>query len=107
MLSLADFFPLFFNDITPVWFSSYYKPEGVYSGNMVGKGENAGNQHFLLFPQCLHPYKGKFASFEPHLKLSSANAFNLDKATVLLFGKGLLSLYNTILTHNDPVKRAF
>ena len=20
--------------------------------NMVGKGENAGNQHFLLFPQC-------------------------------------------------------
>ena len=21
-------------------------------GNIVGKGENAGNQHFLLFPQC-------------------------------------------------------
>ena len=21
--------------------------------NIVGKGENAGNQHFLLFPQCL------------------------------------------------------
>ena len=20
--------------------------------NIVGKGENAGNQHFLLFPQC-------------------------------------------------------
>ena len=20
--------------------------------NLVGKGENAGNQHFLLFPQC-------------------------------------------------------
>ena len=20
--------------------------------NFVGKGENAGNQHFLLFPQC-------------------------------------------------------
>ena len=22
------------------------------SENIVGKGENAGNQHFLLFPQC-------------------------------------------------------
>ena len=22
--------------------------------NTVGKGENAGQQHFLLFPQCLH-----------------------------------------------------
>ena len=21
-------------------------------GDIVGKGENAGNQHFLLFPQC-------------------------------------------------------
>ena len=26
-------------------------------GNIVGKGENAGNQHFLLFPQCFLPYK--------------------------------------------------
>ena len=25
--------------------------------NIVGKGENAGNQHFLLFPQCYHPYQ--------------------------------------------------
>ena len=23
--------------------------------NIVEKGENAGNQHFLLFPQCLYP----------------------------------------------------
>ena len=26
--------------------------------NIVGKGENAGYQHFLLFPQCFH--KGSF-----------------------------------------------
>ena len=27
--------------------------------NIVGRGENAGNQHFLLFPQCfLHISKG-------------------------------------------------
>ena len=25
--------------------------------NIVGKGENAGNQHFLLFPNCLLPYQ--------------------------------------------------
>ena len=25
--------------------------------NTVGKGENAGNQHFLLFPQCFLPYQ--------------------------------------------------
>ena len=25
--------------------------------NIVGKGENAGDQYFLLFPQCLQPYQ--------------------------------------------------
>ena len=27
--------------------------------NIVGKGENAGHQHFLLFPQCFLPYARK------------------------------------------------
>ena len=31
--------------------------------NIVGKGENAGNQHFLLFPQCFQPYQGHESSF--------------------------------------------
>ena len=26
--------------------------------NIVGKGENAGKQHFFLFPQCFLLYKG-------------------------------------------------
>ena len=32
--------------------------------NIVGKGENAGNQHFLLFPQCflIIPNKSHFLS---------------------------------------------
>ena len=36
--------------------------------NIVGKGENVDNQHFLLFPQCflLHVFQGKIAPFEPH-----------------------------------------
>ena len=33
--------------------------------NIVGKGENAGNQHFLLFPQCFLK-----ASLEGSLKVS-------------------------------------
>ena len=28
--------------------------------NIVGKGENAGNQHFLLFPHVLYPSQHKF-----------------------------------------------
>ena len=27
--------------------------------NIVGKGENAGNQHFLLFPPCFLPFLTK------------------------------------------------
>ena len=27
--------------------------------NIVGKGENAGYQHFLLFPQCFKKLKAK------------------------------------------------
>ena len=58
--------------------------------------ENAGYQHFLLFPQ----YFQKASSLES-LKVvivwkrankSSANAFNLDQPTILLFDKGLIDL---------------
>ena len=31
--------------------------------NIVGKGENVGNQHFLLFPQCFLHSKKKFQFF--------------------------------------------
>ena len=29
------------------------------SENAVGKGENAGNQHFLIFPQCFRANQGE------------------------------------------------
>ena len=47
--------------------------------NIVGKGENAGNQHFLLYPQCFppFPYTFKFLS-QFLLLLLSANSINLD-----------------------------
>ena len=53
-----------------------------------GKGENAGNQYFLLFPQCFfffQPYQGQESSF----MFSSANALNLDQSKILSFGNDL------------------
>ena len=35
--------------------------------NIVGKGENAGNQHFLLFPQCFLPIPKRISIFKLHL----------------------------------------
>ena len=32
--------------------------------NIVGKEENAGNQHFLLFPQCFLPNERQLQCFE-------------------------------------------
>ena len=34
--------------------------------NIEGKGENAGNQHFLLFPQCFLPLLKQIPIFQPH-----------------------------------------
>ena len=35
--------------------------------NIVGKEENAGNQHFLLFPQYFLPYQGEISAFRSFL----------------------------------------
>ena len=35
--------------------------------NIVGKGENAGNHHFLLFPQCFLPFSKQISIFWSHL----------------------------------------
>ena len=32
--------------------------------NLVGKGENAGNQHFLLFLQCFLPFPKQFSIYQ-------------------------------------------
>ena len=40
------------------------------------KGENAGNQHFLLLPQCFLLYYRQKTSIELHLCFSSASIFN-------------------------------
>ena len=35
--------------------------------NILGKGENAGNQHFLLFQQCFLPAPEQILNFQSHL----------------------------------------
>ena len=35
--------------------------------NIAGKGENAGHQHFLLFPQCFLLFQKSSSIFESHL----------------------------------------
>ena len=40
---------------------------------IVGNKENAGDQHFLLFPPCFLPYKGQKSSLEQHLTVSLLN----------------------------------
>ena len=58
----------------------------------MGKGENAGNQHFLLFPQCCQPFQ-----FSAKFNLSSADAFNLDQSKNLSLGKELTITRRQIL----------
>ena len=46
---------------------TYNNPEKESFENIVGKGENAGNQHFLLFPQCFLPFPKQISIFQPNL----------------------------------------
>ena len=66
--------------------------------NTVGKEENAGNQHFLLFPQCFLFLSQREIVILEMFNLSSANAFNLVMSKNLSFGKGLIP--RTEVAHN-------
>ena len=59
--------------------------------NIVVKGENAGNQHFLLFPQCFQKLYFPVL-LKPVIVWEIVNQQNAP----------LLTLYHTILTFNDP-----
>ena len=47
---------------------TFANPDKEEFENILGKGGNAGNQHFLLFPQCFLPYQKHKSLFELHLK---------------------------------------
>ena len=57
--------------------------------NTMGKGENAGNQHFLLFPTVFSTLSKREIIILIIFNMSSAKAFNFDKSNILSFGKEL------------------
>ena len=57
--------------------------------NIVGKGENAGIQHFLLFPHYFLPFPNQVSISDSQLYLSSAITLNLVQSKILSFGNGL------------------
>ena len=55
--------------------------------NIVRKGENAGNQHFLLFQQCFQPdQRQKPSDSLCKFSLLSSNVFELMQSKILSFG---------------------
>ena len=54
---------------------------------MLGKEENAVNQHFLLFPPCFLHFPKQISIFSHTFIMSSASPFNLDQSKILLFGR--------------------
>ena len=73
--------------------------------NIMGKEENAGNQHFLLFPKYFLLFK-KNPNFNFWITfiLPSANVFNLDWSTILLLDTGLNSI---LIEHGGHVSTLY
>ena len=57
--------------------------------NTVGKGEYAGNQHFVLFEQIFSTLPKRNFSFSVIFILLSASSLNLDQSKNVLFSEGL------------------
>ena len=57
--------------------------------NILGNGENACYQHFLLFSKCCLPFPKQISNFRVTFILLSASALNLDQSKILSFGKEL------------------
>ena len=78
--------------------------------NIIGKGENAGNQHFLLFPWYFLFYQRKKSSFQQHsfCRLHKLSIWNRLKFCILVFSKGLSVIMNidTPTYESCSVKRA-
>ena len=84
----------------------------TFCENIVGIGENAGNQHFLLFPKCFSPHPKINFYFSVTLILLSAIPFHLEQSKILLFGKYLrekekmlvTSIFSLSLNGFHPIK---
>ena len=63
----------------------------------MGKGENAGDQHFLPFPAMFstHSEKYYYYFFKLIVFLSSENTFHMDQPKNLSFGKELQEFFGS------------
>ena len=66
--------------------------------DFVEKGENAGNQHFLLFPQCFLPFPNQISIFLSHLlcRLQMFSIWNSLKFCHLVKSKAQFFYYPTV-----------
>ena len=64
--------------------------------NIAGKGHNAGNQHFLLFPQCFQPFLKQASIFQYHLSCLQVLSI-WTRLKFLSFGK-VLTIFITLAT---------
>ena len=55
--------------------------------SIVGKGENNGNQHFLLLLQCFPSISKRISAFKFYLFCGLQNALNLEQSKKMSFGK--------------------
>ena len=74
--------------VNPLPHDNFWCPWSKSLENISGKGENPGNQHFLLFRQCFLPYVRQIECFEQHLTLCHKTKFytgpNWKQTTILL-----------------------
>ena len=74
--------------------------------NIVGNGENAGSQHFLLLPTIIQTHSKSNFIFEPY-SFCLANALNLDWCKILLLGKELTDRVWVWYTHSQSNQLQF
>ena len=70
--------------------------------NFVGKGENAGNQHFLLFPQCFfNSLIGKKKNQISYFNFVVCKFFQFGPVQKIAVWYGVESLPKDILEHSQ------
>ena len=62
--------------------------------NIVGKGENAGHQHFLLFPQCFLPFPKEISIFQSNLLCRLLVLSSWTSVRICRLVKSELKLFN-------------
>ena len=74
--ALVYAYTMFFSTVS-VLINTYNEHKKEDFENIVGKGEIAVNQHFLLSPQCFYPSQNRITF---RAQFFSSNTFNLDKS---------------------------